>query len=91
MLDTIDEVIEAGARRVCVVRAITQASDPQDAAQQLRRRLQAAWNADPAMERYTMQALAGAGPARAEALERLRSPDVRRPRPGRSDRPDPPR
>ena len=63
-LDTIDAVIEAGARRVCVASAITRASDPQDAAQQLQRRLQAAWNADPAMERYTMQALAGAGPSR---------------------------
>ena len=63
-LDTIDEVIEAGARRVCVVSAITKATDPQDAAQQLRRRPQAAWDADPAMERYTMQALAGAGPSR---------------------------
>ena len=63
-LDTIDEVVEAGARRVCVVSAITKAANPQDAAQQLRRRLQAAWNADPAMERYTMQALAGAGPSR---------------------------
>ena len=62
--DTIDEVIEAGARRACVVSAITQASDPQDAAQRLRRSLQAAWNADPAMERYTMQAVAGAGPSR---------------------------
>ncbi len=63
-LDTIDAVIEAGARRVCVVSAITRASDPQDAAQRLRRRLQAAWNADPAMERYTMQAVAGPGPSR---------------------------
>ena len=63
-LDTIDAVIEAGARRVCVVSAITCASDPRGAAQQLPRRLQATWNADPAMERYTMQALAGAGPAR---------------------------
>ena len=63
-LDTIDEVIEAGARRVCVVSAITRSSDPQDAAQRLRRRLQAAWNADPAMESYTFQALAGAGPTR---------------------------
>jgi thiamine-phosphate pyrophosphorylase len=56
-LDNLDEVIEAGARRVCVVRAITQASDPQDAAQRLSSRLRAAWNADPAMERYTFQAL----------------------------------
>jgi thiamine-phosphate pyrophosphorylase len=63
-LDTIDEVIEAGARRVCVVSAITRAADPQKAAQQLKRRLQAAWNADPAMESYTLQALAGAGPSR---------------------------
>ena len=54
-LDTIGAVIEAGARRVCVVSAITRASDPQQAAQQLRRRLQQAWNADPAMERYTMR------------------------------------
>jgi thiamine-phosphate pyrophosphorylase len=63
-LDTIDAVIEAGARRACVVSAITQASDPREAAQQLRRRLQAAWNADPAAERYTLQALASTGPSR---------------------------
>jgi thiamine-phosphate pyrophosphorylase len=56
-LDNLDEVIEAGARRVCVVRAITQAPDPQDAAQQLSSRLRVAWKADPAMERYTFQAL----------------------------------
>ena len=55
--DNIDDVIEAGARRVCVVRAITQASDPQEAAQRLSGRLRAAWKADPAMERYTFQAL----------------------------------
>jgi thiamine-phosphate pyrophosphorylase len=63
-LDTIDAVIEAGARRACVVSAITQASDPQEAAQQLRRRLQAAWEADPATERYTIQALAGTASSR---------------------------
>ena len=56
-LDNIDDVIEAGARRVCVVRAITQASDPHDAAHGLNSRLRAAWNADPEMERYTFQAL----------------------------------
>ena len=59
--NVIDAVIEAGARRVAVVSAITKASDPQLAAQQLRRRLQEAWDADPATERYIMQALAGAG------------------------------
>ena len=63
-LDTIDEVVEAGARRVAVVSAVTKASDPQEAAQQLRRRLQDAWDAEPAMERYVMQALAGAGSTR---------------------------
>jgi thiamine-phosphate pyrophosphorylase len=57
-------VIEAGARRVCVVRAITEASDPQAAADRLQTRLRAAWKADPTMERYIFQALSGAGPAR---------------------------
>jgi thiamine-phosphate pyrophosphorylase len=56
-LENIDDVIEAGARRVCVVRAITQASDPGHAAGQLSSRLRAAWKADPAMERYTFKAL----------------------------------
>ena len=63
-LDTIEEVIEAGARRVAVVSAVTKASDPQQAAQQLKQRLQEAWDAEPAMERYVMQALAGAGSTR---------------------------
>src|SRR4029453_13472769 len=55
-LDNIDDVIEAGARRVCVVRAITEASDPQAAADRLSSRLRAAWKADPTMERYVFQA-----------------------------------
>ena len=60
----LDEVIEAGARRVCVVRAITEATDPQAAADHLQSRLRAAWKADPTMERYAFQALSGTGPAR---------------------------
>ena len=56
-MDNIDDVIEAGARRVCVVRAITKASDPQHAADQLSRRLRAAWEAEPAMEHYVFQTL----------------------------------
>jgi thiamine-phosphate pyrophosphorylase len=56
-MDNVDDVIEAGARRICVVRAITQASDPQDAAQRLSSKLRAAWKADPGMEQYTFQAL----------------------------------
>ncbi len=62
--DNLDDVIGAGARRVCVVRAITEASDPQAAADRLQTRLRAAWKADPTMERYIFQALSGAGPAR---------------------------
>ena len=56
-LDNLDAVIEAGAQRVCVVRAITEASDPQAEADRLSSRLRAAWKADPAMERYVFQAL----------------------------------
>ncbi len=55
--DNLDQVIEAGARRVCVVRAITLADDPQAAAHRLRGRLREAWQADPEMERYTFRAL----------------------------------
>ena len=38
--DTLDEVLEAGARRVVVVRAITEAQDPAAAARSLRDRLE---------------------------------------------------
>jgi thiamine-phosphate pyrophosphorylase len=62
--NTIPEVIGAGARRVCVVRAITEASDPEQAARELRDNLQAAWQADPELERYTFQAAASTGPFR---------------------------
>jgi thiamine-phosphate pyrophosphorylase len=60
-MDNIDDVIEAGARRVCVARAITKASDPHDAAQRLSSKLHAAWKADPAMEQYVFQALSAPG------------------------------
>jgi thiamine-phosphate pyrophosphorylase len=56
-MDNIDDVIEAGARRICVVRAITQAADPEKAADRLSRKLRAAWRADPALEHYIFQAL----------------------------------
>lgn len=61
-VSNLDDVIEAGARRICVVRAITQASDPQQAARELRNKLQAAWRNDPAMERYSFQAAASTSP-----------------------------
>lgn len=62
--DTIDEVIEAGARRVAVVRAITEADDPEAAARRLSERLRQAWRDDPAMEAYTFAATAWSGPDR---------------------------
>lgn len=40
-LDTVDEVVAAGATRIVVVRAITDADDPAEAARTLRRRLPA--------------------------------------------------
>jgi thiamine-phosphate pyrophosphorylase len=60
----VDEVIDAGARRVAVVRAITQASDPEQAARELRTKLQAAWRADPDLESYSFQAAASTAPSR---------------------------
>ena len=62
--DNLEALIEAGARRVCVVRAITEASDPQAAADRLSSRLRTAWKADPAMERYVFQALSEPGSQR---------------------------
>jgi thiamine-phosphate pyrophosphorylase len=62
--DNIDEVIAAGARRVCVVRAITEAPDPEKAARELHARLQAAWHADPAMQSYVFQAASSTGRTR---------------------------
>lgn len=60
--DTLEEVLAAGARRICVVRAITEADDPEAAARTLGDRLRRAWRADPAMERYALTALSA--PAR---------------------------
>lgn len=57
---TIDDVVDAGARRVVVVRALTEATDPRAAAEQLKAPLIEAWKT-PQMQRYTMTALAGTG------------------------------
>jgi thiamine-phosphate pyrophosphorylase len=65
-LDNLDEVLAAGARRICVVRPITQAADPRAAAAALKRRLAAAWRADPGMEAYTLAAAAGQAMARGQ-------------------------
>lgn len=60
----LDDVLAAGARRVCVVRAITQAADPEAAARELSSRLRTAWRSDPEMERYTLAAPGFDGPTR---------------------------
>jgi thiamine-phosphate pyrophosphorylase len=56
--DNLDQVIEAGARRVVVVRAITQASDPEAAARVLKDRLRRAWSDDPALTSYALRSAA---------------------------------
>jgi len=53
--DNLDQVLEAGARRVVVVRAITQASDPEAAARVLKDRLRHAWSSDPALASYALR------------------------------------
>ncbi|RCK68550.1 thiamine phosphate synthase [Desertihabitans brevis] len=47
--ETLDDVLLAGARRVVVVRAITEADDPRAAAAELKARLTQAWRDDPSM------------------------------------------
>ena len=54
-LGNLDEVIEAGARRVVVVRAITEASDPRAAARALKDRVSQAWADDPALASYALR------------------------------------
>jgi thiamine-phosphate pyrophosphorylase len=63
-LGNLDDVVAAGARRVCVVRAITQAGDPEAAARALSSRLRQAWQTDPAMEGYEFAAFAVPAPQR---------------------------
>ena len=58
---TLDAVLAAGARRICVSRALTGAADPQQAATELAGALRAAWRADPAAQRYTFAAAASRG------------------------------
>ena len=51
----LDEVLAAGARRIAVSRAISDASDPEAAAMALKDRLRHVWNEDPAMQHLTLQ------------------------------------
>jgi thiamine-phosphate pyrophosphorylase len=58
---SLDAVLAAGARRVCVGSALTAAPDPQQAAAELAGAVRAAWRADPGAERYTFAAAASSG------------------------------
>lgn len=60
--DNLEEVLAAGARRVCVGRAITEADDPEAAARTLGDQLRTAWRSDPAMERYAFGAVSAPPP-----------------------------
>lgn len=52
---SLDEVLAAGARRIAVSRAISDAQDPEAAAIGLKERLRRAWNEDPAMQSLTLR------------------------------------
>ena len=60
-VDNLDQVLGAGARRIVVVRPITQAADPRAAAAALKQRLAAAWREDPGMRSYSLAAAGGLG------------------------------
>lgn len=62
-LDNLDDVLAAGAVRVGVAGAISQASDPEQAAEKFAARLKQAWNAIPAMEQYRLSAFGAPGTA----------------------------
>lgn len=51
----LDEVLAAGARRIAVSRAITDADDAEAAAMALKDRLRRVWNEDPAMQSLTLK------------------------------------
>ncbi len=51
----LDEILAAGARRIAVSRAITDADDPEAAAMALKDRLRHVWNEDPAMQSLTLK------------------------------------
>lgn len=55
-LSDVDAVLRAGARRIVVGTEIQDAAGPEDAAQAIRERIDAAWDADPAMEGFVTKA-----------------------------------
>ncbi len=52
---TLDKVLDAGAMRIAVSRAVTSAQDPEAAAIALKDRLRYAWHANPAMQALTLE------------------------------------
>jgi thiamine-phosphate pyrophosphorylase len=52
---TLERVLDAGAMRIAVSRAITTAANPEAAAIALKDRMRQAWNSDPAMQNLTLQ------------------------------------
>lgn len=54
-VQNLDEVLAAGARRVAVTRAISDAADPEAASVALKDRLRRAWNEDPAMQSLSLK------------------------------------
>lgn len=56
-LQDVDEVLAAGARRIVVGSEIRDAAGPEDAARAIRERIDAAWDADPAMSGYLSRGL----------------------------------
>lgn len=61
--DNLDQVLAAGARRIAVSHAITEAADPAAAARTLKDRLRRAWNEDPAMQEFTFRVFRRPGAA----------------------------
>lgn len=59
--DNLSAVLEAGAGRICVSRALTWAADPRATARTFAAALREAWRSDPAAERYTFAAAASPG------------------------------
>ncbi len=57
--DNLEEVLAAGARRIAVIRALAESTDPQATAERLANRLRRAWNEDPAMQDYLAKAFRG--------------------------------
>ena len=58
-IENLPQVLDAGALRVAVSSAISDADDPEAATRELKQVVQAAWDARPEMERYALSVLGG--------------------------------